>query len=375
MGRPATAAPSPRASRASARSGSRALCGVELISPKAAWAIARARRGVRPGCSSQSRSAHSSTYLRCSVRTRSRAASGSEAQSRSWTTISGLWRSAKSTCQATSAAQRRGGVGGGLRALPADGQQLLADVDEHLGEHGVLGREVLVERRAGDPARRAELDDRDAVEAALGEQGRGGAEDLLATGGGHGARVAEWLTIANLRSGRWRLATMPDGHMTPGGRAARAAGRRAAGRLGVRARASTSTAASCWPATGSTGCSTPAARSSSSSPLAATGMYGDAVPVRRHRHRHRPGQRPRVRGRRQRRHRQGRHLLPDDGQEAPARAGGGPGQPAAVPLPRRLRRRVPADAGRGVPRPGALRPDLLQPGQPLRPAASRRSPR
>ena len=72
---------------------------------------------------------------------------------------------------------------------------------------------------------------------------------------------------------------------------------------------------------------------------------------RRHRHRHRPGQRPRVRGRRQRRDRQGRHLLPDDGQEAPARAGGRPGQPAALHLPRRLRRRVPADAGRGVPRP------------------------
>ena len=44
-------------------------------------------------------------------------------------------------------------------------------------------------------------------------------------------------------------------------------------------------------------------------------------PRRRHRHRHRQGQRPRVRGGRQRRHRQGRHLLPDHGQEAPARAG------------------------------------------------------
>ena len=42
------------------------------------------------------------------------------------------------------------------------------------------------------------------------------------------------------------------------------------------------------------------------------------------------------------------------------------GQQAALRLPRRLRRRVPADAGRGLPRPRALRPDLLQPGQPLR---------
>src|ERR1700712_2152235 len=35
-------------------------------------------------------------------------------------------------------------------------------------------------------------------------------------------------------------------------------------------------------------------------------------------------------------------------------SGGAPGRP------------LPADAGRGVPRQGALRPDLLQPGQPLR---------
>ena len=102
------------------------------------------------------------------------------------------------------------------------------------------------------------------------------------------------------------------------------------------------------------------------SPLAAHGMYdGDA-----------PGagivtgvgrvSRPRVRDRRQRRDRQGRHLLPDDGQEAPARAGGRAAQPAAVHLPRRLRRRVPAAAGRGLPRPRALRADLLQPGDDVR---------
>ena len=116
------------------------------------------------------------------------------------------------------------------------------------------------------------------------------------------------------------------------------------------------------------------------SPLAAYGMYGSgpdddyAVPS--------AGvvagigrvSRPRVRDRRQRRDRQGRHLLPDDGQEAPARADHRRGEPPAVHLPRRLRRRVPADAGRGLPRPRALRPDLLQPGQPLRRRASRRSP-
>ena len=42
-------------------------------------------------------------------------------------------------------------------------------------------------------------------------------------------------------------------------------------------------------------------------------------------------------------------------------------EPAAVHLPRRLRRRLPAAPGRGVPRPRALRPDLLQPGHHERP--------
>ena len=37
-------------------------------------------------------------------------------------------------------------------------------------------------------------------------------------------------------------------------------------------------------------------------------------------------------------------------------------EPPALRLPGRLRRRLPADAGRGLPRPRALRPDLLQPG-------------
>ena len=49
-------------------------------------------------------------------------------------------------------------------------------------------------------------------------------------------------------------------------------------------------------------------------------------------------------------------------QEAPARAGDRAREPAAVRLPRRLRRRVPAAAGRRVPGPRALRPHLLQPG-------------
>ena len=66
------------------------------------------------------------------------------------------------------------------RARGALGEQLLADRDQHLGEHRVLGREVLVERGPGDAARRAEVGDRDAVEAALGEEVGGDVEDLLA---------------------------------------------------------------------------------------------------------------------------------------------------------------------------------------------------
>ena len=72
-----------------------------------------------------------------------------------------------------------------------------------------------------------------------------------------------------------------------------------------------------------------------------------------------------TRDRRERRHGQGRHLLPDDRQEAPASPGDRAREPAAVPLPRRLRRRVPAAPGRGLSRSRPLRPHLLQPGPAL----------
>ena len=85
-------------------------------------------------------------------------------------------------------------------------------------------------------------------------------------------------------------------------------------------------------------------------------------PRRRHHHRRGPRLGPRVRDRVQRRHHQGRHLFPDDGEEAPARPGDRAREPAAVHLPGGLRRRQPAAAHRGVPRPRALRPHLLQPG-------------
>ena len=49
-------------------------------------------------------------------------------------------------------------------------------------------------------------------------------------------------------------------------------------------------------------------------------------------------------------------------------------EPPALHLSGRFRRRLPAEAGRGLPRPRAFRPHLLQPGQPVGRRASRRSP-
>ena len=102
------------------------------------------------------------------------------------------------------------------------------------------------------------------------------------------------------------------------------------------------------------------------SALAAWDVYEGQAPVCRDRHRHRRRRGPRVRGRRQRRDREGRHLLPADGEEAPARAGDRRAEPPAVHLPGRLGRRLPAAPGRGLPRPRPLRADLLQPGAHVR---------
>ena len=84
--------------------------------------------------------------------------------------------------------------------------------------------------------------------------------------------------------------------------------------------------------------------------------------LRRRDHRHRPRAWPGSRRGRQRRHGQGRHLFPDDGEEAPARAGDRPREPPALRLPGRFRRRLPAAAGRGVPGQRTFRAHLLQPG-------------
>jgi len=50
--------------------------------------------------------------------------------------------------------------------------------------------------------------------------------------------------------------------------------------------------------------------------LAASGMYGDEVPGAGDHHRHRPRLGPQLHDLRQRRDGEGRHLLPDDGEEA-----------------------------------------------------------
>ena len=72
------------------------------------------------------------------------------------------------------------------------------------------------------------------------------------------------------------------------------------------------------------------------SPLAATGLYDDDAPGAGIVTGDRPGRGHDLRRRRQRRDGQGRHLLPDDGQEAPPRPGDRAREPAAVHLPRRF---------------------------------------
>ena len=83
---------------------------------------------------------------------------------------------------------------------------------------------------------------------------------------------------------------------------------------------------------------------------------------RRHRHRHRRGARRAVHVHRQRRHREGRLAAADVDQEARAGPGHRPRERPRRDLPRRLRRRLPAAAGRDLPRQGSLRRLVLPPG-------------
>ena len=101
------------------------------------------------------------------------------------------------------------------------------------------------------------------------------------------------------------------------------------------------------------------------SQLAAYGLYGGEVPIGRHRHRHRQRRRTRMCHRGERRYREGRYLFPNHREETPARPGDRPRQPAALSLSGGFRWRLPADAGRDLPRQGPFWPDLLQSGQPV----------
>ena len=156
-------------------------------------------------------------------------------------------------------------------------------------------------------------------------------QDLLAPAGHASQGSGGRLTTANL--GPTPLLTRsPYARGDEGARRrpARAAGRGPRGRLGVRPRRSTLDRGKLLVRDRVDRLLDPGSPFLELSPLAATGMYAahgraGRRPGGRHRHRHRPGRRPRVRRGRQRRDGQGRHLLPDDGQEAPARAGGGAG--------------------------------------------------
>ena len=125
-------------------------------------------------------------------------------------------------------------------------------------------------------------------------------------------------------------------------------------------------AASCWPASASRGSIDPGSPFLEIGALAAFGMYEGDV--------HGAGlvagigliARPRSDDHRQRSDDQGRRLLSDDGQEAPARAGDRGREPSALRLSRRFRRRQSAASGRGVSRPRAFRPHLLQSGAHVR---------
>ena len=173
-------------------SGSSPLWGVELISPKAACAIARARSGCSPWWTRPQLGGPHVDVL---------ALQGPDPLARvgrQRLPVAVLDDDERAAGGARSRRASRRGRRARPRASPAPGhplaadrEQLLADRDQHLGEDRVLGREVLVERRPGDAARRADLGDRDPVEAAGGEQLGRGRQQLLAAGHRLGASCAQ----------------------------------------------------------------------------------------------------------------------------------------------------------------------------------------
>ena len=162
-------------------SGSSALCGVELIRPNAACAIARALSGRKPAVHLAEPPGPEVDVLPLQAAHLLARVVG---QRLPVAVLDDDERPVPQREVDVPLDQRHQGgprVGRGLGPLATDLEEPLADRDQHLGEHGVLGGEVLVERRPGDPARRADVGDADPVEAARREQLRRGREDLLAS--------------------------------------------------------------------------------------------------------------------------------------------------------------------------------------------------
>ena len=109
-------------------SGSSRLCGVELISPNAACAIARARSAplCQPGVHLAQPPAHTSTYSRCRVRT-ARGGVGERLPVAVLDDDEGAVPEREVDVPVHQRMDRRRGVRGGRDALPADLEQLLAD--------------------------------------------------------------------------------------------------------------------------------------------------------------------------------------------------------------------------------------------------------
>ena len=148
-----------------------ALCGVELSSPNVPSSRVCLSADPSAGRAAARTASHSSTYARCSARTRWFASAGRPASSRSWIRMTSGAAVANPMWNAISSSNTAAGVGRAAREdLPAAREQPLARVDEQLGEDGILAREMLVERRPRHADRLTEFGRRHRREPALREE-------------------------------------------------------------------------------------------------------------------------------------------------------------------------------------------------------------
>ena len=204
--RPGRPAPSARAARPSpARRGALppvVECGVELSSPKTACACARARVSASPGWSATS---WADPQLDVLPLQRPHSPPGGLGEGGPVAVLHHDQRLVVQREVDVPAHQRHHRLGRALGRrdpLAAHGQELLADRDEHLGQHRVLRGEVPVERRTADPAGRADLAHGDAAEAAFGEELRGDGQDLRpALGAGPAAHLPRLSIVNRMRRG------------------------------------------------------------------------------------------------------------------------------------------------------------------------------